>query len=84
MYYPEYLKAWERNRTAAYQRERFRRRTIAERTFASLDRLGWDRSRRRGLGKVDCERYMVVLGLIDNWTKLGCGGRAETEYQEVQ
>ena len=24
------------------------------------------------------------LGLIDNWTKPGCGGRAETEYQEVQ
>ena len=25
-----------------------------------------------------------MLGLIDNWTKPGCGGRAETEYQEVQ
>ena len=24
------------------------------------------------------------LGLIDNWTKPECGGRAETEYQEVQ
>ena len=24
------------------------------------------------------------LGRIDNWTKPGCGGRAETEYQEVQ
>ena len=24
------------------------------------------------------------LGLIDNWTKPGCGSRAETEYQEVQ
>ena len=45
MYYPEYLRARERNRTAVYQRERFRRRTIAEGTFASLDRLGWDRSR---------------------------------------
>ncbi len=40
MYYPEYPRARERNRTAAYQRERFRRRTIAKRTFASLDRLG--------------------------------------------
>ena len=25
-----------------------------------------------------------TLGLIDNWTKPECGGRAETEYQEVQ
>ena len=25
-----------------------------------------------------------ALGLIDNWTKPGCGSRAETEYQEVQ
>ena len=25
-----------------------------------------------------------ILGLIDNWTKPECGGRAETEYQEVQ
>ena len=27
---------------------------------------------------------VVILGLIDNWTKPGCGSRAETEYQEVQ
>ena len=32
---------------------------------------------------VPSERWLV-LGLIDNWTKPGCGGRAETEYQEVQ
>ena len=31
-------------------------RTIAEGTFASLDHLGWARSRLRGLWKVDCER----------------------------
>ena len=37
--------------TAAYQRERFRCRIIAAGLFASLDRLGWDRSRRRGLGR---------------------------------
>ena len=30
------------------------------------------------------EKARRVLGLIDNWTKPGCGGRAETEYQEVQ
>ena len=61
MYHPIYPRARERNRTAAYQRERFRRRTIAEGTFASLDRLGWDKSRLRGLWKVDCEGYMVAL-----------------------
>ena len=61
MYHPVYLRARERNRTAAYQRERFRRRTIAEGTLASLDRLGWDKSRLRGLWKVDCEGYMASL-----------------------
>ena len=29
--------------------------------FASLDRLGWARSRLRGLWKVDCEGYMAGL-----------------------
>ena len=29
-------------------------------------------------------RMLDTLGLIDNWTKPGCGSRAETEYQEVQ
>ena len=61
MYHSVYSRARERNRTAAYQRERFRRRTIAEGTFASLDRLGWDKSRLRGLWKVDCEGYMAAL-----------------------
>ena len=61
MFYPLYLRARERNRTSEYQRERFRRRTIAEGTFASLDRLSWARSRLRGLWKVDCEGYMAAL-----------------------
>ena len=61
MYYPEYLRAKERNRTEVYQRKRRRRQTIAERTFASLDRLSWARSRLRGLWKVDCEGYMAAL-----------------------
>ena len=61
IYHSVYSRARERNRTAAYQRERFRRRTIAEGTFASLDRLGWDKSRLRGLWKVDCEGYMAAL-----------------------
>ena len=61
IYHWIYSRARERNRTAAYQRERFGRRTIAEGTFASLDRLGWDKSRLRGLWKVDCEGYMAAL-----------------------
>ena len=37
------------------------RRTTAEGVFASQDRLGWDRSRLRGLWKVDCEGYISAL-----------------------
>ena len=55
IYHSVYSRARERNRTAAYQRERFRRRSIAEGAFASLDRLGWEKSRLRGLWKADCE-----------------------------
>ena len=61
MYYPEYLRARERNHTEAYRLEIRRRKTIAEGTFASLDRLSWARSRLRGLWKVDCEGYMAAL-----------------------
>ena len=39
MYHPLYLRARDRNRAAAYRRERRRRQTIVEGTFASLDRL---------------------------------------------
>ena len=61
MYYPEYLRAKERNRTEAYRQELRRRQTIAEGTFPSLDRLSWARTRLRGLWKVDCEGYMAAL-----------------------
>ncbi len=61
MYHPLYLKARERNGTAAYHRERISRRIVAAGTFASLDRLGWAKSRLRGLWKVDCEGYMAAL-----------------------
>ena len=49
IYHPEYSRARERerNRTAAYRREIIRRKTIVEGTFASLDRLGWGKSRLR-------------------------------------
>ena len=49
----------ERNQTSEYRRERVRRQTIAEGIFASLDRLGWARSRLRGIWKFDCEGYMA-------------------------
>ena len=45
IYYPEFLRAGERNRSEDYRREMNRRKTIAEGTFASLDRLGWAKSR---------------------------------------
>ena len=61
IYHSVYSRARELNRTAAYQRERFRRGSIAEGIFASLDRLGWDKSRLRGLWKVDCEGHMAAL-----------------------
>ncbi len=61
MYYPEYLRARERNRTETYRLEIRRRKTIAEGTFASLDRLSWARTRLRGIWKVECEGYMAAL-----------------------
>ena len=75
IYHPEYSRARERNRTAAYRRESIRRKTIAEGTFASLDRLGWEKSRLRGLWKVDCEGYMAALAhnVLKMVRKLGRG-----------
>jgi len=61
IYHPQYARARGRNRTAAALRESNRRKTIAEGTFASLDRLGWEKSRLRGLWKADCEGYMAAL-----------------------
>ena len=61
MYYPLHLRARERNRTPDFQRERKRRQTTVEGVFASLDRLGWARSRLRGLWKVDCEGFMAAI-----------------------
>ena len=61
MYYPEFLRAGERNRSEEYRREMNRRKAVAEGTFASLDRLGWAQSRQRGLAKVDCERFMAAI-----------------------
>ena len=61
MYHPVYLITRERNRTAAYRRERRRRLTIAAGIFASLDRLSWARCQLRGLWKVDSEGYMAAL-----------------------
>ena len=38
-----------------------RRQTIIEGIFASLDRLGWAKSRLRGLWEVDCEGFMASI-----------------------
>ena len=51
IYYPLHLEAQQRNQTPAYRREMARRRTIVEGIFAPLDRLGWAKSRLRGLWK---------------------------------
>ena len=94
MYHPWMLLAQERNGTAAYRWEKNHRRTIAEGTFASLDRLGWAASRLRGLWKVDCEGYMAALAhnVLKLVRKLGrgvghigpaspaAGTRADAEY----
>ena len=61
IYYPEFLRAGERNGSEDYRREMNRRKTVAEGTFASLDRLGWAKSRLRGLAKVDCEGFMAAI-----------------------
>ena len=70
MYHPIYQRARERNRT-----ERRLRQTVAEGTFASLDRLSWARSRLRGLWKVDCEGYMAALAhnILKTVRRLGHG-----------
>ena len=75
MYHPLFLSARSRNQTAAFRRERNRRRTVAEGTFASLDRLGWAQSRLRGLWRVDCEGYMAglahnVLKAVENCARV--------------
>ena len=61
IYYPEFVRAAERNRSQEYRREMNRRKSVAEGTFASLDRLGWARTRLRGLAKVDCEGFMAAI-----------------------
>ena len=74
-YYPMTLLARERNQTSEYRRERVRRQTIAEGAFASLDRLGWARTRLRGLWKVNCEGYLASFAhnVLKMVRKLGRG-----------
>ena len=61
IFHPLHLEAKKRNEGEAYETEMLRRKTIAEGVFASQDRLGWARSRLRGLWKVDCEGYISSL-----------------------
>ena len=76
MYFPVYLRARERIRTAAYRREPQRRQTTVEGVFASLNRLGWLKSRLRRMWKVHCEGYMATFAhrVLRMARKLGCGG----------
>ena len=67
IYHPVMLRAMKRNEGEAYQREMRRRRTTVEGVFASLDRLGWARSRLRSLWKANCEGY--ISGLAHNLKK---------------
>ena len=79
IYHPEYSRARERNRNAAFRRESNRRKTIVEGTFASLDRMGWEKSRLRGLWKVDCEGYMAALAHnVEKW----CGNWAKVSARQ--
>ena len=61
VYHPYYLEARRRNASSVFQREMRIRQTTAEGVFASQERLGWARSRLRGLRKVDCEGYISAL-----------------------
>ena len=61
MYQPAYLRARMRNESEAYEREMKSRHATVEGVFASLDRLGWERCKLRGLWKVDCEGYISAL-----------------------
>ena len=61
IYHSLHLEAKDRNEGEAFKTEMLRRKTIAEGVFASQDRLGWARSRLRGLWKVDCEGYISSL-----------------------
>ena len=61
IYHSQYVRARERNRSEAYKQQMTVRRTIAEGVFASLDRLGWERCKLRGLWKVECEGYISAL-----------------------
>lgn len=61
MHHDLILETRERNKGTAYQEQMVIRSTTAEGVFASQDRLGWARSRLRGLWKVDCEEYISAL-----------------------
>jgi transposase len=61
IYHKFALQARERNQSPEYQEHMRKRRTAAEGTFASLDRLGWATCKLRGLWKVDCEGFISAL-----------------------
>ena len=81
MYHPAFLRARERNDSDAYKREMTRRKTVAEGVFTSLDRLGWEKCKLRGLWKVDCEGYMAALARNFKKAMRKLGGSGPPAYR---
>jgi len=60
-YEPEFDRSTETNATVRHRRLTRRRKTVIEGVFARLDRLGFRRTRRRGLGRVQAESSIVAF-----------------------
>jgi transposase len=61
VYYTEFERARDVNKTLAYSEAIRKRLSIIEGVFAYQDRLGWARCKLRGLWKVDCEGFLASL-----------------------
>ena len=74
MYQPVYLRARKRNESEAYEQEMRSRHATVEGVFASLDRLGWERCKLRGLWKSLPSRSR-------GWTVRDTSRRLRTTYR---
>jgi transposase len=61
VYYAEFERARDLNKTLPYSEAIRKRQSIIEGVFACQDRLGWARCKLRGLWKVDCEGFLASL-----------------------
>jgi len=59
---PEFIRASVINSTARHRRLLSQRKTVVEGVFSHLDQTGFDRTRRRGLDRVQAEGFLVALG----------------------